>query len=97
MTSRAVVVRPVRSRCWCWCCWAAGRRPADADGGERPCHFSDPQAALARLTGAPLLVVENVGQFGRAAGAADHGVRFQVRGAQGGEVWLTDDGLWLMV
>jgi uncharacterized repeat protein (TIGR01451 family) len=46
---------------------------------------------------APLLVVENVGQFTTPTGEAAPEARFQVRGATGGEIWLTDDGLRLTV
>jgi hypothetical protein len=57
---------------------------------------TDPQAVLDQLAGSPLLVVENVGQFGT-SGSTGSSVRFQVRGAQGGTIWLTDDGLWLTI
>ncbi|MER3544280.1 MAG: hypothetical protein C4311_06660, partial [Chloroflexota bacterium] len=48
-----------------------------------------PDQVWAALQRAPLLVIQNVGQFAPQA-------RFQVRGAAGGgALWLTEEALWL--
>src|SRR5207247_813500 len=51
--------------------------------------LEDNSALVGAASPAPLLFIENVGQF-------DSRVRFQVRGA-GGTIFLTDDALWFTV
>nr|MBI2905686.1 hypothetical protein [Chloroflexota bacterium] len=50
----------------------------------------DAAAALEQASSAPMMFIENAGQYAE-------GARFQVRGAAGGSLWLADDALWLTV
>ncbi len=50
----------------------------------------DAAAALQQASSAPMMFIENAGQYAE-------GARFQVRGAAGGSLWLADDALWLTV
>jgi len=49
----------------------------------------DRAQVMAALQSAPVMFIENVGQF-------DDGTRFQVRGGNG-TLWLAEDGLWVTV
>jgi len=60
---------------------AAAEPPAPAAAGPAPARV---QAAL---DSAPLMFIENVGQFA-------HGARFQVRGGER-TIWLAEDALWV--
>jgi murein DD-endopeptidase MepM/ murein hydrolase activator NlpD len=58
--------------------------PAELPGPDRALELTPTR----QLTLSAVILIENVGQF-----PAD--VRFQVRGATGGGVWLTSDAIWL--
>ena len=62
---------------------------ASARAPAAPSLPPDPAQVRAALQGAPLLFIQNAGQFAPQA-------RFQVRGGLGGgSLWLADDALWI--
>ncbi|TAK36332.1 MAG: hypothetical protein EPO30_11515, partial [Lysobacteraceae bacterium] len=71
-----------------------GPAASTAQGVTPPTHalaaIPDAAAALQQARSAPVMFIENAGQYAE-------GARFQVRGAAGGSLWLADDALWLTV
>ena len=63
--------------------------PADAQAESTRLPVSERVRIAQALQGAPVMFVENVGQF-------PNGVRFQVRGANA-TLWLAEDSLWFTI